>query len=629
MCDDMDAVSALMDSVERLLSASRPTAAAVSDVTRSLARLSGPPALAVADTGLTEDGSMASTVEADTAAYAHYLVALALLCMGDTVTADAHLSLLHCGFRLGRQVWAALAQRPWPHPCHACALSTQSVAGRLPSLTSVREQGAGVADVGQHHHACDKASLPSGTPTTTARLPIQGTRDTVTHPHSMAVYAAPSSPSVLMSTPQSPSSPGGAAVWDHAVSPRLLSALQRGFDPSGTFWSAHGYDAPGCKFFSYHCPLDNTLEPPRNAVECCARWVQRQLRDHVPGIRQAKSVEWWAHKRCTEDSWVSGAHQLHFDTDEATFGTTSDAPLRHPLVSSVLFLSDVGGPTLVTNKVPGQPRLGTRGALAWPTCGRLLTFDGNALHGVLPDCGDDDTHPTHSHPSCPPDNHPHPHSHSNPHSHPNPHPSPCLPHDGPSHATHPLASNVRLTLIMAWWDETARPRWNDGGLGPMQHVPTTPTAWHDVDLAPMMPVNDDVDADDSHSVHACDSGGGGGGWGSNDGANEATHACCVASGLHIVEPLWEAVETPPTSSLGRDTYNSGTAGATGASRTLAAPLDDDAVGARPSRPPDNLPPLRLFVDREDAFERLYEEAAVAVYWERVLGGGGQDEGGAS
>jgi hypothetical protein len=59
-------------------------------------------------------------------------------------------------------------------------------------------------------------------------------------------------------------------------------------------------------------------------------------------------------------------------------------------------------------------------------------------------------------------------------------------------------------------------------------------------------------------------------------------------GVDLVEPLWEMIDKVPDETASQILTNA-------------------------------LPPLRFFVDSEDTFERVYEEAAVAVYWEQELG----------
>ncbi|CAM9094687.1 unnamed protein product [Phaeothamnion confervicola] len=148
--------------------------------------------------------------------------------------------------------------------------------------------------------------------------------------------------------------------------------------------------------------------------------MQPLVAAHFPQVRDAIGAEWWAHSRVG-----GGGHGLHFDTDEA--GLRSCHTVRHPAVSSVLYLSRGGGgsshgggasggggssdsgckdgrsssggdtaldaalpassdghgPTLITDQ-----RLNLSPAktawLAWPRENRLCLFDGALLHGVLP-----------------------------------------------------------------------------------------------------------------------------------------------------------------------------------------------------------------------------------------------------
>ncbi len=61
--------------------------------------------------------------------------------------------------------------------------------------------------------------------------------------------------------------------------------------------------------------------------------------------------------------------------------------VRHPLVSTVTFISgDCGGPTLVTDQTVGNGRT-THGWLAAPRTNRIICFRGHLLHFVLPGAG--------------------------------------------------------------------------------------------------------------------------------------------------------------------------------------------------------------------------------------------------
>lgn len=166
---------------------------------------------------------------------------------------------------------------------------------------------------------------------------------------------------------------------------------------------------------------------------------------NVPDMDKAAAVEWWVHKRPITSTWMSNAHQLHFDTDEKTFQQGSRVALQHPLWSCIVYLSNDGGPTLITNKEAGVPGLGDAGVLVPPRIGRCALYRGNLLHGVIPQM------------------------------------SPGITQDSDSlHGNHSTdkttSSDVnRITLIMAWWGKDAGAgRDNMGGVGPIQRLPQGP-----------------------------------------------------------------------------------------------------------------------------------------------------------
>ena len=206
-------------------------------------------------------------------------------------------------------------------------------------------------------------------------------------------------------------------VWsrDTVLSEDLLATLRHGFREDSRFWTEHGYREPGCPFFSYLYPLD---EPPRNAIEEAIQAIHRITMREAPDAPKALSCEWWAHRRSQGARWLAGAHPLHFDTDERTFGSTR---LLHPASSCILYLEGELGPTLITDKTPQTPGLGKRGLLAWPQQNRVVSFPGNLLHGVLPAKAN--------------------------------------------------GQAVRVSLIMAWWGLPGAPRDDNVGKGPCQRCP--------------------------------------------------------------------------------------------------------------------------------------------------------------
>ena len=98
-------------------------------------------------------------------------------------------------------------------------------------------------------------------------------------------------------------------------------------------------------------------------------------------------AEWWIQTR-------SGLDPLHFHCDCAEGRKNGEANV-HPLLSTVLYLTDSGGPTLVMDAelshdadddpltfVPPSPQ---DGVLSYPARGRAIVFDGSLLHGVIED----------------------------------------------------------------------------------------------------------------------------------------------------------------------------------------------------------------------------------------------------
>lgn len=67
----------------------------------------------------------------------------------------------------------------------------------------------------------------------------------------------------------------------------------------------------------------------------------------------------------------------HFDRDEAI-----GARVVSPTLSSILYLSDAGGPTVIVDATPASTRAGKRVIAVFPRPARYATFPGELLHGV-------------------------------------------------------------------------------------------------------------------------------------------------------------------------------------------------------------------------------------------------------
>ena len=166
---------------------------------------------------------------------------------------------------------------------------------------------------------------------------------------------------------------------DDVLPVELLHRLQQGLEPQSVFWQEHGYGEADCPFFSYLYSLD---AKPANAVEETIQHLFAKAAEmNGQDMADVVACEWWAHKRDNHQMWSAGAHQLHFDTDERTFAQDSGVHLTHPVVSSVLYLSESRCPTLITDKVPGSGGLGKQGLLAW--YGSILQHEACPQYGSI------------------------------------------------------------------------------------------------------------------------------------------------------------------------------------------------------------------------------------------------------
>jgi hypothetical protein len=182
---------------------------------------------------------------------------------------------------------------------------------------------------------------------------------------------------VLFYQPDTPIVDGAPYVkcFDNLLNDKSLLKMQQCFKSNSSFWTVHGYNEYESRgYFSFTFDLDT---PPRNFVDQYIlelyKVIQMEFPDKASNIRIA---EWWAH--CRPHSM---GHQMHYDSENEGNGE-----IRHPILSSVLYLSECGGPTLVTNQVMGGP-LADKGFMIFPQVNRVGIFDAKFLHGVVPGRG--------------------------------------------------------------------------------------------------------------------------------------------------------------------------------------------------------------------------------------------------
>ncbi|CAE7753596.1 unnamed protein product [Symbiodinium sp. CCMP2456] len=162
-------------------------------------------------------------------------------------------------------------------------------------------------------------------------------------------------------------------LWDAALPEELFGLVRESVDDlcvwrtkspakMNTFW------------------LDRSAEP-RTATELAGRALLRLLgQDH----KQYRGIEWW----CRNQAAQMGAH-FHYDTAiSGCEGAAVSPESLRPTLSSVLYLGDVGGPTMILNQVATSqaklfPPMPDRGWTVATRRNRWLVFPGNLFHGAV------------------------------------------------------------------------------------------------------------------------------------------------------------------------------------------------------------------------------------------------------
>jgi hypothetical protein len=136
--------------------------------------------------------------------------------------------------------------------------------------------------------------------------------------------------------------------------------------------------------------FEPSSEEPQCAIEeAIAMLYKNVLLSESASAGETISIvgaEWWVqHRRIDRPLY------FHLDTD---VGRHTQACIRCPSLSSILFLSDTGGPTCIlgqrptesrwTGKLQLSPAEATEADVVFPKRGRYVLFKGDLLHGVLP-----------------------------------------------------------------------------------------------------------------------------------------------------------------------------------------------------------------------------------------------------
>ena len=125
---------------------------------------------------------------------------------------------------------------------------------------------------------------------------------------------------------------------------------------------------------------------PRCALEEMAKAV---FEHHTRGVTydpERSGAEWWCHFRGPESDHEYGESiGFHWDKDEFLADQTAVPPFVHPQISTVLYLSEHGSPTLILEhrvSASSDQESVPRAHLSHPAYGKHVSFDGRFLHGV-------------------------------------------------------------------------------------------------------------------------------------------------------------------------------------------------------------------------------------------------------
>lgn len=174
-------------------------------------------------------------------------------------------------------------------------------------------------------------------------------------------------------------------VYDRFLSDADLAKLRSVFgDIDSTYWTDHDYSVePPSPYYSFLIPLSSRRKEaePENFgfLGSLIERLRDCLLDWQPLIKTCTHCEMWAHNRPS-----ATGHQMHFDTDNEGICDSDCSAVRHPLVTCILYLTDVGGPSLVTNQRKASRHAADKGWLSHAKVGRMMAMDGRVLHCVVP-----------------------------------------------------------------------------------------------------------------------------------------------------------------------------------------------------------------------------------------------------
>ena len=171
--------------------------------------------------------------------------------------------------------------------------------------------------------------------------------------------------------------PQYVGVIDNVFPPKVMTYISNLFARESPFWKENLYGSPSKGYFSFQSKKFKDSTKQKATFLNILHHIWNTTARKFPKVKKAKYCEWWAHSR----RHTSG-HTLHYD-----YVVDKGKIPRHPIVSSIFFVSaNCGNATLVSDQTMKNERT-TEACLLMPNSNRLACFDGKHLHCVLPGVG--------------------------------------------------------------------------------------------------------------------------------------------------------------------------------------------------------------------------------------------------
>lgn len=172
------------------------------------------------------------------------------------------------------------------------------------------------------------------------------------------------------------------SVYDNVLSANLISKVREDALKASK-WTTSKTDTLEYGKRSTFWFKTNPPQQPRSSLEKAVLELARYALPDIYNQRPNDVIiggEWWLQVR-------SGTETIgfHYDKDEAM--ASIQMKMKHPLISTVTYLSDIGAPTLIFNQTTDgnneTPEIPDLGFISYPKFNRHITFSGDLQHGVL------------------------------------------------------------------------------------------------------------------------------------------------------------------------------------------------------------------------------------------------------